>query len=109
MKINVNWILKQVKANDYEYSSHADKERQSDKISVMEIEKALMTGQILEEYPDDQRGTSCLVLGYGNEGYPIHIVCGRTLLGSLRIITVYIPSPPKWINEKTRRRQNEKI
>ena len=70
----------------------------------MEIEKALITGQILEEYPDDPRGASCLVLGYGNEGYPIHIVCGKTLSGRLRIITIYIPSLPKWINEKIRRK-----
>jgi hypothetical protein len=60
--------------------------------------------EILEDYPNDPRGPSCLVLGYAHQGYPIHIVCGRTPRGDLRIITVYLPSLPKWLDERTRRR-----
>ena len=103
MKIEINWIREKIKNDQYEYSSHADDERQADKISVAEIEKALLQGKILEFYPDDPRGPSCLVLGYGEEGYPVHIVCGKTLSGNMRIITIYIPSLPKWIDPKTRR------
>jgi len=106
MAIEILWIKEKVKEHEYEFSAHADNERQSDKISVAEVENALLQGELLEHYPDDPRGSSCLILGYGNEGYPIHIVCGKTLLGTMRIITVYTPALPKWVNPRTRR--NEK-
>lgn len=67
-----------------------------------EIEEAMINGEILEDYVNDPRGPSCLVLGYGREGYPIHLVCGQTPSKALRIITVYIPTPPRWIDPKTR-------
>ena len=57
--------------------------------------------EVLEEYVHDSRGPSCLILGY-SKGRPIHIVCGYTKTGWIRIITVYIPKAPKWIDEKTR-------
>jgi len=71
---------------------------------IAEIESALLNGEILETYSDDLRGESCLVLGYGEIGVPIHVVCGKTKQNSLRIITVYIPSTPKWLDDRTRRK-----
>jgi hypothetical protein len=65
-----------------------------------------LNGEVLEDYRDDVRGPSCLILGYG-EAKPLHIVCGYSAKGWTRIITVYIPQRPKWINERTRAR-NEK-
>ncbi len=101
--IDINWIREKVRDNEYEFSSHADDERQADKISMSEVDKALLQCKILEVYPNDSRGPSCLVLGYGEEVYPIHIVCGRTLSYKMRIITIYIPSLPKWVNPRKRR------
>ncbi len=105
-KISINWLRLKVRQDEYEFSSHADREREADKISILEVEEAVLRGEIIEDYPDDPRGPSCLVLGYGDEGYPIHIVCGKTASGKMRIVTVYIPSLPKWIGERTRRNKN---
>ena len=102
----IEWIAERALAGDYEYSSHAEIEREADKISLADVEYALLHGEILEDYPEDPRGPSCLVLGFGRSGYPMHIVCGMTPSDALRIITVYIPSLPKWINERTRNRKN---
>ena len=30
---------------------------------------------MVEDYPDDSRGHSCLMLGFGKGGRPIHVVC----------------------------------
>ncbi|WP_231967983.1 DUF4258 domain-containing protein [Thermanaeromonas toyohensis] len=30
----------------------------------------------MEEYPEDPRGASCLVLGRTPDGKPLHVVCG---------------------------------
>ncbi|MGE0084834.1 MAG: DUF4258 domain-containing protein [Desulfococcaceae bacterium] len=63
---------------------------------------AILNGEILEDYSDDVRGRSCLILGYDDQKRAVHIVCGYTSLQILRIITVYLPRLPKWINDRTR-------
>ncbi len=62
----------------------------------------LSQGEILEDYPDDPRGPSALVLTYPEGGRPIHAVCGFDPDGTLLVITVYEPAPPKWLDERTR-------
>ena len=103
--MDIDWIKKKISEGDYEFSAHAEEERQADKLMIHEIEKVLLKGEILEDYPDDPRGESCLVLGYGEIGVPIHIVCGKTKLETLRVVTVYIPATPRWIDERTRRKK----
>jgi len=72
-------------------------------ISIDDIESAILNGEILEEYPHDKRGESCLISGYSKKR-AVHIVCGETSEQCLRIITVYLPKFPKWTDEKTRRK-----
>ncbi len=99
--MKIEEIKEKIRANEYEISFHAEKERYAEDITIFDLETAISNGEILENYPDDTRGTSCLVLGY-SQGRSIHIVCGYTPGKWLRIITVYIPKPPKWIDERTR-------
>src|SRR3989442_12689528 len=86
----------------YEISLHAEKEPYAEDISLAELETAILSGEILEDYSDGARGESCLILGYA-EGRPIHMVCGYASTRSIRVITVYLPKPPKWRDERTRR------
>jgi len=104
--MEIQEIRKKVIDGEYEISFHAEKERYSEDISIPEIESTILNGEILEDYPTDPRGESCLILGYSG-GKAIHIVCGYTTLKSIRIITVYLPKPPKWIDERTRRTKGE--
>lgn len=93
----IKWIKERVKKDEYYFSMHGDRERQNDLLAMSEVEEALTNGMILEQYEDTGRGESCLVAGFTNFGKPVHIVCGE-LEGELAIITVYIPSPPKFKN-----------
>jgi len=43
-------------------------------ISVAEVRQIIQSGEIIEDYPEDARGHSCLILGFGEEGRPIHVV-----------------------------------
>jgi hypothetical protein len=79
------------------FSKHADIERLKDNLKILEIEEALLNGRILESYTDTGRGASVLVVGFSDAGKPIHIVCGERN-GCLIVITVYVPSAPKFIN-----------
>ena len=69
----------------------------NDNLMISEIEESIFDGSILESYPDDKRGASCLVVGFTKDGKPIHVVCGKN--GDfLVLITIYIPTPPKFKN-----------
>ena len=60
---------------EYAFSIYAQQERLEEDLIVTEIEAALVQGEIVEAYPDDPRGESCLVLGYAGTK-PIHAVLG---------------------------------
>lgn len=94
---SMEWIHSKILYSDYYFSKHGDQERQNDNLTVAEVEEALLRGQILEHYPDTGRGESCLVVGFTDNNQPIHIVCGRQR-EMLAIITLYIPTPPKFKN-----------
>lgn len=64
-------------------------------ISTADVRKVLEEGEIIEDYPEDVRGHSCLILGKGKEGHPIHIVCAPKD-EYLAIITAYIPNEDQW-------------
>jgi hypothetical protein len=59
------------------YLPHAVKQmsRPNRMISTAEVRHAIETEELVEEYPDDPRGHSCLILGYGADSRPIHVVC----------------------------------
>jgi Domain of unknown function (DUF4258) len=71
-------------------------------ITSAEIRAIVEKGEIIEDYPEDQRGHSCLILGFGTEGRPIHVVCSPKN-DYLAIITAYLPSADEW-NENFRER-----
>ena len=87
-----------VRNGQYELSQHAEKEREADRISIQELEMALLDCETIEDYPDDPRGPSFLVLGFSEER-PIHAVGAlRVDPDELLLITVYDPSknPDLW-------------
>lgn len=101
--MDIDFIKKKVQSREYDLSSHAHNERQEEQITVEEIEKVLLKGVIIEKYPNDLRGESCIVAGIVSEK-PLHIVCGRR--GKrLLVVTVYRPKPPVWIDYKTRAKE----
>jgi hypothetical protein len=93
--IELEWIHKKIKSEEYDYSKHGDQERQNEILLITEIEDAILAGRILEEYEDTGRGESCLLVGFTQQGKPIHVICGSRG-DRLVIITVYIPKPPKF-------------
>ncbi len=73
-------------------------------ISKDEIREVISRGAIIEDYPDDPRGHSCLIMCETNKQRAVHVVCSPRD-GYLAIITAYIPNIEKWeTNLKTRRK-----
>jgi hypothetical protein len=98
--MDIEEIKTKVRANEYIYSHHADLERKADDLTLAQVEDALLTGEILEQYPDTGRGESCLVVGFSGDT-PIHAVCGWRG-DKVVLITVYIPGPPQFVDPRTR-------
>jgi hypothetical protein len=64
-------------------------------ITTAEVRFVIDDGEVIEDYPDDPRGHSCLILGHGDDGRAIHAVCSPKD-EFLAIITAYLPDPEEW-------------
>lgn len=92
-----------LRLNNLKHTLHALKEEASDGITAEQLEKALKSKfEVIEEYPDDPRGFSCLVL-CSIAGKPVHVVCAPHE-DALIIITVYRPDISKWTKDYKKRR-----
>ena len=50
------WIRIGVGKGQYYFSRHGDQERQNDNLTIDDVEKALLTGVVIEQYADTGRG-----------------------------------------------------
>jgi len=98
-------IQARVREGKYRESRHARNERSNDNLTLQQVEEALLSGKILEHYPDTGRGDSCLIVGFAGEA-AIHVVCGWSgpEQAELVLITVYKPGPPKFVDPWTRKK-----
>jgi hypothetical protein len=71
-------------------------------IRRVEVRLVIEQGAVIEDCPTDARGHSCLLLGAGNGGRPIHVVCAPKD-DFLAVITAYLPNPDEWSDDFTRR------
>lgn len=101
--MDIQWIKEQVREGNYQLKLYALERASSRGIDPLEIKEALLNGEIIEDYPDDKRGKSCLVNGKTGSGRYLHLVCGIAY-NILWIITVYEPDPKEWIDSRTRRK-----
>ncbi len=64
-----------------------------------------MSGEIIENYPEDKYGPSCLIYGTTKSGKILHVQCS---IEPVWIITVYEPTvkPDEW-DETFKRRRSE--
>jgi hypothetical protein len=72
-------------------------------ITSEEVEVVATQGEVIEDYPSDPRGHSCLLLGPGEADRAMHVVCSPKD-EYLAIITAYLPDPAQWSEDFRRRR-----
>ena len=100
-------IRKKIAQNRFEYSQHAVDQSIIRHIGVSELREAIAHGEIIEDYPDDKYGPSCLILGFTLEQRPLHIQCSYPSRPLVKIITLYEPDVTLWIDFKIRRTKHE--
>lgn len=88
----------------YEWSRHAVDQSIIRDISVREVEEAIRNrSEVIENYPNDKYGPSCLILGFTNAGRPLHVQCSNPSRPLVKRVTLYQPDPNLWIDLRIRK------
>ena len=97
-------IQTKILRRQYEFSKHAVDQSIIRDISVTEVEEIMAgSAEIIEDYPEDKYGPSCLILGFTKTGRPLHVQCSYPSRPLLKIITVYEPDPDLWVDCRIRK------
>jgi len=96
-------IQKRVSAGDYRFTIHSFERCVERGISPKEVEEIIMNGEIIEDYPEDKYGPSCLIYGTTKEGKVLHTHCS---IDPVWVITAYDPTlnPQEWDSDFKKRR-----
>lgn len=98
----IEQIRAKIQAGQFELSKHAVDQSILRQISVQELREAIANGAIIENYPEDKYGPSCLVLGFTRTGRPLHIQSSYPSRPLVKIVTLYEADPAEWIDFRIR-------
>jgi hypothetical protein len=96
-------IREKIVSGDFEFSQHAVDQSILRRIRVQELREAIAAGEVIEDYPNDKYGPSCLILGFTAAGRPIHVQCSYPSRPLVKVVTLYEPDPAQWVNFRQRR------
>ncbi|MGK7874642.1 MAG: DUF4258 domain-containing protein [Xenococcaceae cyanobacterium] len=87
---NINRIRAKIRLSQYDMSAHAMEEMAEDMLTILDVEEAVLSGQIIRVEKDDPRGTKYVVVGTAlDRKTPVRVVGRFTSNGRYLIITVY--------------------
>jgi len=89
-----------VRAGRYRLTLHARQEMDDESISTAELRGAFLgaNAEVIEDYPNDPRGHSHLVLGFAAGRTPLHVCCAIHE-ECVVIITAYRPGRAYWAED----------
>lgn len=99
----IEQIRAKIQAGQFELSKHAVDQSILRQISVQELREAIANCEIIENYPEDKYGPSCLVLGFTRTGRPLHIQSSYPSRPLVKIVTLYEADPAEWNDFRIRR------
>lgn len=99
--MTIEEIHNKVGQRKYSFSDHAVKRMIQRNVTRLEVESTILTGEIIEKYPDDKYSPSCLIYGKTENGRDLHVQV--SLPPFVVIITVYEPDQEEWVDCKIRR------
>jgi len=103
----IEQIRAKIASGQFEFSKHAVDQSIIRHVSVHELREAIVNGEIIEDYPEDKYGPSCLILGFTRADRPMHIQCSYPSRSVVKIITLYEPDANLWVDLRIRRSKND--
>jgi hypothetical protein len=96
-------IIAAIRDSEFTITLHAQQQMTARRIRVSEVREVLISpdAEVIEDYPEDPRGPSCLVCGKAlNRVLHVHVSYPPEIV----VITAYEPDPEKWeVDQKTRK------
>jgi hypothetical protein len=89
----IDEIRTKIARNEFEFSRHAVDQTIRRRITVQEVRESVQTGEIIEDYPNDKYGPSCLIFGRTHASRPIHLQLSYPSRPLIKVITIYEPDP----------------
>lgn len=99
----IDLIRSKVASDQFELSQHAVDQSILRRIGIPEVRECVASGEIIEDYPDDKYGPSCLIFGTTANNRPLHVQCSYPTRTLIKIITLYEPDPSLWHEWRVRR------
>lgn len=96
--------IRLIKSGEILISHHARVRMFERNVSTDDLIAIISSGEIIEEYPDDEPCPSLLILGF-IDATAYHSVIGLCQ-DHIRVITVYIPEKDNWIEYRKRRNES---
>jgi len=75
MDISLKIIKEIAKKDRIAFKKHSIIRMYERKLLVDEVKEILLSGEIIENYPDDRPLPSCLIMGYTSSRVPVHCRC----------------------------------
>ncbi|MFB2971373.1 DUF4258 domain-containing protein [Aerosakkonema sp. BLCC-F183] len=83
-------IRQKIRLGEYDMSAHAMEEMAEDMLTILDVEEAILSGQITRLEKDDPRGTKYIVVGTAlDRQTPVGVVGRFASNGRYLIVTVY--------------------
>jgi Domain of unknown function (DUF4258) len=93
---DIDRIRERIRLCQYDMSAHAMEEMAEDYLTILDVESAVLNGQITRVEKDDPRGTKYVVVGTAiDQQTPVGVVGRFAASGQYLIITVYEVTEPE--------------
>ena len=92
----IDQLRQKIANGQVEYSLHAVRQMVARNITPEEVAQTVLAGEVIEDYPDDKYGPSCLVFGRTASRRPLHVQCTHPSRPLVKVITAYDPDPAQW-------------
>ncbi|MBC8229836.1 DUF4258 domain-containing protein [bacterium] len=99
--MNLEQIREKVRLGQWRISKHAMVEAVKDGLSPRDIKNVILTGKIIESYPERERH---LIYGVLSNDMSVHVVIDYSDNELIVAVTTYIPNEREWIAFQKRKR-----
>ncbi len=101
--VDLDGVKVKFQRGEFEFSQHAVDQVLVRHITVEEVREAIAVASVVEDYPTDKYGPSCLLLGFTAAARPIHVQVSYPSRPLIKVVTVYEPDVNRWIDFRHRR------
>ena len=107
-QVNIQTIRNRIRGGNYLTKPHAVQHALKEGFERKHIVEAILSGDIIEEYPDMQRVLICGDTSLGNTRIYLHVVCEYADPAYIEFVTAYIPDEVQWEPPAFKRRRRKK-